>query len=70
MIPSNKTTIWRWRGVTYLEKAQELKEEIRHGISHSDEICLGVVEEWNRIIGLIMYGGPIGWHDEYEEPTI
>ena len=52
--------------MTYLEKASELQDEIRHGINHSDDISLTVVEEWNRIINLIMYSGTKDWDDEYE----
>ena len=51
--------------MTYLEKADELQDEIRHGINHSDEIELGVVEEWNRIIQDVMYGSK-RWEDEYK----
>ena len=55
--------------MTYLEKAEELQDEIRHGINHSDEIKLSVVKEWNSLINDVMYGGKKDWDDEYEVTT-
>lgn len=51
--------------MTYLDRATELEEDIRHDISHSDEISIDVVEEWNRIIQDVMYGSKT-WDDEYK----
>ena len=52
--------------MTYLEKAAELQENIKHNLNHSDEIDLNVVKEWNELIGDI-YGQIKTWDDEYEE---
>ena len=51
--------------MTYLERADELQDEIRDGINHSDEIELSVVEEWNKIVVDVMYGDK-HWDDEYK----
>lgn len=50
--------------MTYLDRASELQDEIRHNIGHSEEITLNVVNEWNEIITDVMYGEK-HWDDEY-----
>ena len=55
--------------MTYIEKAGELQDEIRHSINHSGLIDLKVVEEWNELILDVMYSGEKSWEDEYEATT-
>ena len=51
--------------MTYLDRANELEEDIKHDINHSNEISLDSVREWNHIIGEVM-GGNKRWDDEYK----
>ena len=51
--------------MTYLDRATELEEDIKHNLNHSDEISLSAVIEWNRIVGEVM-GGDKKWDDEYK----
>lgn len=51
--------------MTYLDRAGELQDSIRHDINHSDEISLSEVVEWNNIVSEVM-GGNKKWDDEYK----
>lgn len=52
--------------MTYLDRATELEEDIKHDINHSDEISLSSVMEWNQIIQDVMYGTK-NWDDEFSK---
>lgn len=52
--------------MTYLDRVEELKEEIRDNIHHSDNISLDTFNEYNRIIDHVMYGSKT-WDDEYKQ---